>query len=623
MNKYCFCGADASLLRGIEKVKCHTQIENDKNGTPVDVKQAGKGISIKKNGERITLTYGATNEFYRALSQLNYVANTGNEVCEEAFTKDLCIMADVSRNAVYTMPSIKRMIRYMALAGYNSLMLYTEDTFEVEEYPHFGHMRGRYSKAELKEIDAYAYDLGIEVIPCIQTLAHLTCALRWPGLKDFADTGDIMLVDDERTYAFIDAMLRTCLECFRSRRINIGMDEAHQLGLGKYLRLNGYKNQHEIMLHHLDLVTKQCHKAGYHPMIWSDMFFRMTNPDMVYSRPDVEISQDIIDLVPEGLTLVHWDYRPRPFFEHMVNCHLKFKNNTLAFAGGAWKWSGFVPNNKYSITATDNQMSICREKGIDSVIVTCWGDNGAEASHFSVLASILFFAEKAYLDKPSNELLERRSNECFGIGYGDLLLLDEPNQMPGIDLYNDMVNPSKYLLYNDPMGGLMDAHLDEKTVPAFVAAAEKLEPLASHPIHGYIYDTLAKLCRVLELKGDMSVKLREAYKAGDKAALAEMADKTIPECIARLDTFIAAMRYQWYYESKTFVFSNHELRLGGLRLRLESTAMRLKAYLAGETDKIEELEQPVLEFTPVRKESHVYPYICHNLWLPNATVGQM
>ena len=484
-------------------------------------------------------------------------------------------------------------------------------------------MRGRYSKAELKEIDDYAYSFGIEVIPCIQTLAHLSCALRWPTLKDFSDTADIMLVDDERTYAFIDAMLKTCLECFRSRRINIGMDEAHQLGLGKYLRLNGFKNQHEIMLHHLDLVTKQCHKAGYHPMIWSDMFFRMTNPDMVYSRPDVEISQDIIDLVPEGLTLVHWDYRPRPFFEHMVNCHLKFKNNTLAFAGGAWKWSGFVPNNKYSITATDNQMSICREKGIDFIIVTCWGDNGAEASHFSNLASILYCAEKAYLDKPSDELLERRANECFSIGYSDLLLLDEPNQMPGIDLYNDMVNPSKYLLYNDPLGGIMDAHLDEKTAPAFVAAAEKLEPLATHPIHGYIYDNLAKLCRVLELKADMSVKLREAYKAGDRSALAEMAEKTIPECIARLDAFIASMRHQWYHESKTFVFSNHEIRLGGLRLRLESTVMRLKAYLAGEADSIEELEQPILEFIPVNKESHLAPYICYNIWRFNATVGEM
>ena len=185
MKKYNFLVTDESLLRGIEEVKAHTGVEFCASGTTVEVKKAGKGISIKKDGEKIVLTYGADNEFYRALSQLNYVAETGNEISEVAFTKDLCLMADVSRNAVYTMDSIKRMIRYMAVSGYNSLMMYTEDTFEVEGYPYFGHMRGRYSKAELKEIDSYAASLGIEVIPCIQTLAHLTCALRWPQFKEF------------------------------------------------------------------------------------------------------------------------------------------------------------------------------------------------------------------------------------------------------------------------------------------------------------------------------------------------------------------------------------------------------------------------------------------------------
>jgi len=41
--------------------------------------------------------------------------------------------------------------------SYDSLMLYTEDTFELPGYPYFGHMRGRFSKEELKEIDDYAY----------------------------------------------------------------------------------------------------------------------------------------------------------------------------------------------------------------------------------------------------------------------------------------------------------------------------------------------------------------------------------------------------------------------------------------------------------------------------------
>ncbi len=621
-----FRGIDEKLLWGVNEVKDQLDIELVESGVTVDVKKCGEGISVVKNGYNVELTYGKDNEFFRALSQIKYVYESGNAVNEKTFTTDLCFMADVSRNAVMNMKSIKRMIRYMALMGYSSFMLYTEDTFEVEGYPYFGHMRGRYSKEELREVDDYAYGFGIEVIPCIQTLAHLSAALRWDKMRPITDTSDILLVGDEGTYKFIEAMLKTCKECFRSKKINIGMDEAADLGLGRYLRKNGYRNQHEIMLEHLNKVTKMCHDVGYHPMIWSDMFFRMVIPGGGYYSRDVEIPQNIIDMVPEGLTIIYWDYykKDEPYFAHMVDCHLKFTNNPIAFAGGAWKWSGFAPNNKYSIRFTEMQMKVCREKGLREIIVTCWGDNGAEAAQFSALGGLVYFAEAAYAEKPDNATLNRRALECAQMPYDDLLVLDDVNQMPNIDISDEMINPSKYLLYNDPIGGLMDAHLvSGETGKAFGENAEKLEALADHPVHGYLYDAMAKLCRVLEVKAELSLNIRNAYKEGDREVLAKAANDIIPECIERLEVFIEAFRYQWYYENKTFVFANHEIRLGGLKERLSSAAMLLRSYLAGDIEKIEELEQPMLEFKEINPEKNTYPYFCHNLWKPNSTVGVM
>ena len=621
-----FKGISEKLLWGINELKDQIGIEISDDGIELLAVQSGEGISIVKNGDKIALTYGKTNEFFRALSQIKYVIESGNEVREKTFTSDLCFMADVSRNAVLNMASVKRMIRYMALMGYDSFMLYTEDTFEVEGYPYFGHMRGRYSKEELREIDDYAFGFGIEVIPCIQTLAHLSVALRWSAMYSITDTPDILLVGNDETYEFIDAMLKTCKECFRSKKINIGMDEADMLGRGRYLRKNGYKNQHEIMLEHLNKVVKMCHDMDYHPMMWSDMFFRMVVPNGGYYSEDVEIPQNIVDLVPEGLTIIYWDYYKKTpeFFGHMVDCHFKFEKNPIALAGGAWKWSGFAPDNRYSINITEMQMKVCREKGLGNIMVTCWGDDGAEAAQFSALGSVLYFAEAAYAELPDGEKLERRSVECLGISYEDILSLDDVNRMPGIDHSVNMINPSKYLLYNDPLGGIFDAHLVEGvTGKAFGENAERLEALASHEIHGYLFDTMAKLCRTLELKAELSVNIRNAYKANDREELERIADKVIPECIARLDTFIEAFRYQWYLENKTFVFANHETRLGGVRERLKSTAIRLGAYLDGSVENIEELEQPVLQFTKITEESPKYPYICHNLWKPNAVVGVM
>lgn len=67
-----------------------------------------------------------------------------------------CVMIDNSRNAVMNMTTAKKMIDCLAKMGFNSLMLYTEDTYEVDGHPYFGYLRGRYSKEELKELDAYA-----------------------------------------------------------------------------------------------------------------------------------------------------------------------------------------------------------------------------------------------------------------------------------------------------------------------------------------------------------------------------------------------------------------------------------------------------------------------------------
>lgn len=65
-------------------------------------------------------------------------------------------MLDCSRNAVPNLHALKKWVDLTASLGYNTLLLYTEDTYEVPDEPYFGYMRGRYSQAELRELDAYA-----------------------------------------------------------------------------------------------------------------------------------------------------------------------------------------------------------------------------------------------------------------------------------------------------------------------------------------------------------------------------------------------------------------------------------------------------------------------------------
>ena len=97
-----FNNISEELLSGINEVKDQLGIEMSDDGVCVCVKQVGEGISVEKNECGISLAYGKKNEFFRALSQIRYVLESGASINEKTFTTDLCFMADMSRNAAPT-----------------------------------------------------------------------------------------------------------------------------------------------------------------------------------------------------------------------------------------------------------------------------------------------------------------------------------------------------------------------------------------------------------------------------------------------------------------------------------------------------------------------------------------
>lgn len=583
------------------------------DGTGIAVKAVqGEEFALRRTEEGITLTYARAHQFYRGVSMLaDFIASGKDELRQRTDYTLLTYMADMSRNAVYNIPTAKRMIRMLALCGYDSLMLYTEDTYEMPEYPYFGYMRGRFTKAELRELDDYCDLFGIELIPCIQTLAHLNATLGWHAHKSMLDIDDILLVgeNETETYRFIETMFKTCRECFRSRRINIGMDEAHNLGRGKYLDKYGATPKAEIMLAHLKRVIEIAKKYDFAPMMWSDMFFRMQFNDQYYIR-EGNVSQEVIDLVPPEVELIYWDYytteAKKDLFAHMIECHEQFRNNRIAFAGGVSKWYGFTPINRFSIDSARRQMDVCDQKTVREIIVTAWGDDGGEASQFSIMPSMLYYAERTYLwEEPSDAWMEARCMQCFEIGYEDLLLFDLPAEVGMTD--GNRIQPSNYLLFNDPLNGLMDDRMEaDRVAGLYKSHTRRLKPMIEHPEWGYIYDVYYRLCDLLTQKSDLSVRIRRAYKANDRQALEEIAKHEIDEIVEKLERFWRALRRQWLAENKSFGLDVQEIRIGALRQRLLSAQITVNDYLADRIEQIEELEQEHLPFLP-GSESAVNP----------------
>lgn len=230
-------GNTSGLLAGVNYLSEDLNFTIANDGYPILVVNRPGPIEIKvSNGQGEFFLKKI--HFYRALGLWLEYFKKGKEfhVVEHPQFETSGVMIDASRNAVLTTDGLKMLLRKMAVMGLNLAMLYTEDTYEVPEYPYFGYMRGRYSEKEIETCDDYADKLGIEMVPCIQTLAHLREALKWNYSNEFRDTEDILLVGEPKTYEFLRNIIKAATKPYRTNRIHIGMDEAHQLGLGNYLK---------------------------------------------------------------------------------------------------------------------------------------------------------------------------------------------------------------------------------------------------------------------------------------------------------------------------------------------------------------------------------------------------
>lgn len=582
----------------------------------------GECLCVHCTGEEATVFYGRRVELFRGLSLLaQHSGEKDFQISQQLRFSMNGVMLDCSRNAVMKPEQVKKLVLYMAAMGLDKLMLYTEDTYEVPAYPYFGHMRGRYTHGELRELDEYCAQFGITLIPCIQTLAHLHQAMRWQCFDDVRDCNDILLCGEEKTYALIESMLKACRDAFRTDRIHIGMDEAFMMGCGKYRLNHPNEDRTVIFCRHLERVTRLCEKYGFRPMIWSDMFFRIANGGEYYKAGAID--EHVTKMVPKGVGLVYWDYYSpdKAHYGAMLDAHSDFDNPTL-FAGAAWRWLGYVPAIEKSLAYSRSALDACLEKGVREVFVTAWGDDGSESSFLCALPVMQLYAEYGYCGGATDEELAARLKTCTGQYLSDMLLLDIPNRPAGRLPEDIAANPSKYLLYQDVMMGLSQYHSEDAYPAHYAAYADQLAAAASRAGElGYLYDTLAKLCSVLEIKSTVAGNIRKAYNEGDKNALETLVRKTLPILLERTKEFHRAVEYQWNAENKIFGYDVLDLRLGGLEARIDSAIRRLEAYINGSLEQLPELEEPILRADCA--EASAAKEICQPFWQTICTAGRI
>lgn len=557
-----------------------------------------KGGKAVVGGENEISVCRALTEFAKKVSE----GCTDFEIVRKANFEYCGAMLDVSRYGVLKVETVKKYLDKMACLGLNMLMLYTEDVFEMEKYPYFGHRRGRYTIEELKAIDDYAYSLGIEVIPCVQTLGHLNMYLPWAESGPFKDNDFNIMPCSPKSYEFVEEILKTMRKAFRSDHIHIGMDEAVNVGRGNYFNKHRGEviDQRQLILDHLRGVCEICEKYDYKPMIWSDMFFSISKPDagQIFTN-DMYLSEETKALIPD-VRLVYWYYssQSETRYANLIRRH-KESGKPMAFAGGGWSWEGYAPNNKFTFDTAIPALKACIDEKAEMVINTLWGDSGSECSYSLCYPSNALYAEYNYKGNSVSEedvwsmcefltgVPKRIYDAVETLSYGQYGNVKPCRKLIRRDVFDCIMGVNdNYIMENMP-----DLFGDDKFINDLLTAASELDSYAAKiGDDAESFTLVASAMKISAAKGEIFRSLRKDYKSGDRAKLAYYRDELLPKTKALYEKLYLDHKAQWMKENKAFGWEFHCRNIGYQIMRMSYAIETIDDYLNGRISVIEELE---------------------------------
>lgn len=547
----------------------------------------GTSCTLTVNGNTATISYGDVTHAARGVGALLAgLVKDGQTWTEQCPFATFGIMLDCSRNAVMTVDHFKAWLRRLALLGYNMAMLYTEDTYQLPDEPFFGRLRGAYSFRELRDIDEYAAGLGIEMIPCIQTLGHLSQVLKWPAYREVADTDSVLLVDDPKTYALIEKMIAHWSGVFRTRRIHVGMDETHTLGRGKFMDRFGYENVFDIFNRHLVRVLEICNKHAMKPMIWSDMYFRFASRTNEYYDKATVIPREMTVKIPKDVELVYWDYyhKDKEFYLDWIARHREMGYEPL-MGSGVWTWSKIWYDRQLTEAGAGACIEACRETGLGEIFFTLWGDDGGYCDFDSAFAGLAYAAEKAFTNHIDEQVLSARFKALCKGDYSAVCLASELNRI---------LDPSQ-VLWDDPLLGMYLIMERSHGSEALRDAERRYRALAGD-LTAYLaaceagdLNHIRTTALFLADKVALAEKLYNAFAAKDTVQLQAVCKK-LPVVQDGLHKLSRSFRDIWLAHNKPFGMEVLQIRLAGQIARYSELANRLDEYLTGKIGSIPELE---------------------------------
>lgn len=295
------------------------------------------------------------------------------EIFDEPAFATRGLMLDVSRDRVPTMAHLCSVVDTLASLKMNHLQLYTEHTFAYEGHEEAWVGHGAITADEMKRLDAYAQERGVELAANQNCFGHLRSWLELPRYRHLAETHGDWMFDvwprsgpfslcptDDRSLEFVRGLISQLAPTLRSPYLNIGCDETYDIAYGRSKQIVEQLGRPRVYMEFVNKIATVARESGKIPMFWADI---------ALSHPEA------IELIPEDMVCLAWGYEPESPFKAWCNA-LNAKSRRAWVCPGTGAWRSFTGRTFESEANMLNAAACDSTSGCDGFLLCEWGDTG-------------------------------------------------------------------------------------------------------------------------------------------------------------------------------------------------------------------------------------------------------
>jgi len=283
-------------------------------------------------------------------------------------------MLDVSRGKVPTLAELLALAEAMGALRLNQLQLYVEHSFAWPGHEAVWKDASPLTPADLAAVGARCAELGIELVPNLNTFGHLERWLRHEPYRRLAEcpegwthplTGQFKphpstLFPSDESLAFVAGLLDGYLPHFASAQVNVGGDEPWELGQGRSREAVAARGKHRVYLDFLNRIHGLVRARGKRMQFWGDILLE-----------DLALAGE----APAEALPVVWGYDAGHPFDAQCG-RLAELGRGFLIAPGTSTWQSFTGRLANARANSREAADAALRHGADGILMTAWGDNG-------------------------------------------------------------------------------------------------------------------------------------------------------------------------------------------------------------------------------------------------------